>query len=98
MSASPDWDRVRDLFHRALDVPADERAVFVRREAGADTAIRDQVESLLAAHDRADGFLSQGAMDGNRKRGSSPGSRTRTSARSTTSARRRSMAPGQSSW
>jgi hypothetical protein len=66
MSASADWDRVRDLFHRALDLPADERAVFVRQEAGADTAIREQVESLLAAHDRADGFLSQGAMDGNR--------------------------------
>ena len=40
--------------------------MFVRREAGADTAIGEQVESLLAAHDRADGFLSQGAMDGNR--------------------------------
>jgi eukaryotic-like serine/threonine-protein kinase len=66
MSASADWDRARDLFHRALDLPAYERAVFVRREAGADTAIREQVESLLAAHDRADGFLSQGAMDGNR--------------------------------
>ena len=33
MSASADWDRVRDLFHRALDLPAVERAVFVRMRA-----------------------------------------------------------------
>jgi hypothetical protein len=61
MSGSAEWERVRDLFHRALDLPAEERAAFVQRETGTETAVREQVESLLAAHEQAGGFLSHAA-------------------------------------
>lgn len=52
------WARVNDLFHRALEAPADSRAAFVTREAGGDAALRDEVLSLLDAFGRADDFLS----------------------------------------
>ena len=56
MSESADWERVRRLFHDALARPPEERVAFVR--AAADEGISRQVESLLAAHEKADGFLS----------------------------------------
>jgi serine/threonine protein kinase len=58
----PDWKGVRSLFHRALQVPMDERLAFVRRETSADEATCAQVESLLAAHQEAEGFLSDPAV------------------------------------
>ena len=55
-----DWARVRALFQDALDRPSDERAAFVERESGGDVTLRREVASLLAAHDRAEGFLELG--------------------------------------
>ncbi len=43
---SPQWDRVADLFHRALDLPAAGRASFLNEECS-DSGIRAEVESLL---------------------------------------------------
>jgi serine/threonine protein kinase len=53
-----DWERARELFHRALALPPEERTAFLRRETGADEDRRREIESLLAAHAEADGFLS----------------------------------------
>ena len=58
MKTPADWERVRGLFHRALALRADERAEFLRGETWADEATRKEVESLLAAHPQAEGFLS----------------------------------------
>lgn len=58
MITPANWERIRDLFHRALERPAEERAAFLRRETGGDEEIRVEVESLLAAHPHAEGFLS----------------------------------------
>jgi hypothetical protein len=52
-----DWARIRSLFQEALDCPPDERAAFVERESAGDEVLRREVASLLAAHDRAEGFL-----------------------------------------
>ena len=57
MSAPSDWERVRLLFHKALAVPPEERAAFVR-SACTDERVQSEVESLLAAHEAAGGFLS----------------------------------------
>ena len=57
---TPQWEGARQLFHRALALPADERSAFIRRET-ADDALRAEVEALLAAHQEADGFLSDPA-------------------------------------
>ena len=52
-----DWDRVQSLFNQALDLPPEERLAFARA-AASDEGIRGEVESLLAAHEKASGFLS----------------------------------------
>src|SRR4051812_17163039 len=48
------------LFDAALGRPEAERNSFLTRECGADHALRDDVQSLLAAHGEAEGFLSNG--------------------------------------
>ena len=57
MTTPSNWERVREIFHRALDRPPDERAAFVHEQAGDDSGVRKEVESLLAAHVEADRFL-----------------------------------------
>ncbi len=48
------WDEVRDLFHAAAAAPPHERATLL---ANADTGVREEVQSLLAAHDEPGEFL-----------------------------------------
>lgn len=55
------WAEVNDLFHRALDHPATERAAFLD-EACSDPAVRAEVLSLLDAHDRAEAFIEPPAV------------------------------------
>ncbi len=57
------WDRVDDLFRRALERPPDERSAFVARECAADEELRAAVEDLLDAAGEASGFLEEGAED-----------------------------------
>jgi serine/threonine protein kinase len=57
MKTPADWERVRTLFHRALELPAEKRAAYLRHQTGDDETYRE-VESLLTSHDDADGFLS----------------------------------------
>ena len=49
-----DW-----LFNQALDLDYDSRAQFLATACGENTSLRGEVESLLAAHDNADGFLDE---------------------------------------
>jgi serine/threonine protein kinase len=55
------WTVIHDLFHRALEQPADQRAAFLDAACGADSGLREEVASLLAAHERAGAFLEQPA-------------------------------------
>src|SRR5918994_2984759 len=57
------WDRVKDTFARALDVPATQRAAWLEQECAGDTALRAEVESLLAADAEAGTFISTPAVD-----------------------------------
>jgi Protein kinase domain len=52
-----DWDRARALFQDAADRPPSERAAYLQAQCAGDETLRREVESLLAAHDHADGFL-----------------------------------------
>ena len=61
MRAPANWERVRALFHSALDCPRDERNAFVADKSAGDEALRGEVESLLAAHDAAEGFMGEPA-------------------------------------
>lgn len=53
----PEPTRIRELFHAALDCPTEQRAAFLARACAGDAPLRAEVESLLAAHDQAEGFL-----------------------------------------
>jgi predicted Ser/Thr protein kinase len=52
-----DWRRINDIFHRALEEPPERRSEFVRQAAADRPDLLAEVESLLAAHARADGFI-----------------------------------------
>lgn len=58
----PDRPHPDQLFARALERPADERNAYLAQACGADAALRAEVESLLAAHERAGAFLREPAL------------------------------------
>ena len=58
MPPSPEeWARVRGVFESAVALPAELRSAHVRAACGDDHNLREQVELLLASHERANRFL-----------------------------------------
>jgi len=57
-----EWRRVEGVYHEALEHRPESRAAFVAASCGADSALRREVESLLAA-DGAHALVDQPAMD-----------------------------------
>jgi serine/threonine protein kinase/tetratricopeptide (TPR) repeat protein len=57
------WNHVDQLLQSALDTPAVERDTYLRHACRGDQRLEDEVRSLVAAHDRADGFLAAPAID-----------------------------------
>ena len=51
------WPRVDALFHATIARAREERSAFLEEACGADGDLRQQVERLVRAHERADGFL-----------------------------------------
>ena len=47
----------RELFEAALELPSDDRAAYLDKVCGADTALRQRLEVLLRKHDQAGNFL-----------------------------------------
>src|ERR1051326_9260538 len=58
-----DWQRVKEIFQAALDLPRSERAEYGRTAAAHGTELRREVESLLASADDSEEFLSGPAAD-----------------------------------
>jgi serine/threonine protein kinase/Tfp pilus assembly protein PilF len=56
------WQRVKDLFHDALERPADERAAFLAETCADDAEARAALEHLLEAHAAAGDFLETPAL------------------------------------
>ncbi len=57
------WGQLQELFHEALKRPAERRAEFLAASCGDDTALRKDVESLLANEGRADELLDGSAWE-----------------------------------
>src|SRR5437899_8199837 len=57
------WEQVGKIYQAALALQPDERETFLDDTCGDDTAMRREVESLLAAEDGAGSFLAGGAMN-----------------------------------
>jgi len=55
------WQRLRDIFERALDKNPSEAVAWVNAEAADDTELRQDVLSLLDSHHRSGSFLSEPA-------------------------------------
>ena len=53
------WQQVQALFHEALKCPPEERAAFLERACGGDEGLRQEVFSLLAAHEQAASFIEE---------------------------------------
>ena len=62
MNSARGWQRVRGLFHEAIQRPRAERSGFLEKECAGDESLRTEVESLLGALERADGFLERAPM------------------------------------
>ncbi len=65
--SEPSPERVKELFNRAVELPAAERAAFLESACGADTPLRRRVETLLRSLDEAGSFLAsptQTSFDG----------------------------------
>jgi serine/threonine protein kinase len=52
-----DWRRINDVFHRALEEPADGREAFIREACAGRPDLQAEVATLLAAHDRSGQFI-----------------------------------------
>jgi eukaryotic-like serine/threonine-protein kinase len=46
------WERLIDLYHTAVMLPADERATLLSEECGDDSILRADVERMIVAHHR----------------------------------------------
>ena len=57
------WQRLEKLFYAALEMQPAERAQFLDQACVGDTGMRVQVESLLAAAGRTDGFLDRPVLE-----------------------------------
>jgi len=55
---NPDrWQQIGQLYHTALELEPAARATFLDEACGSDDELRREVESLLRAHQQADGFI-----------------------------------------
>ena len=55
--SGPTWERLKEIFDGAKDLPDPERATFLDEACAGDPALRSEVEELLAAHENAAGFF-----------------------------------------
>ena len=55
------WQRVEELFHATLEVPAESRAASLSAACGDDVELRVEVQRLLDADARASVFVSDAA-------------------------------------
>jgi eukaryotic-like serine/threonine-protein kinase len=60
------WDRVKQVFQAALERSPDSRPAFLAAACGDVRALRDEVESLLRAHEQAGSFAEPPAIEAGR--------------------------------
>jgi serine/threonine-protein kinase len=58
-----EWEKVKEVFTAALELPVAQRATFVAESCGADDVLRGEVDSLLAAHEEPKNVLEQNTYD-----------------------------------
>src|SRR6266478_736270 len=57
------WQKVREIFQAALDRAPGERSAFLSSRCGGDEALRKEVESLIASHEKDGSFIDSPAYE-----------------------------------
>jgi serine/threonine-protein kinase len=57
------WRKVEEIFQNALDLPEEEREVYLAEVAGEGTALRGELDALLDAHQSSGSFLEEPVVD-----------------------------------
>jgi eukaryotic-like serine/threonine-protein kinase len=57
------WQKVKEIFQSALDRAPDERSAFLTTACGGDESLREEVESLIAAHEKDGSFIDSPAYE-----------------------------------
>jgi len=57
------WHRIEQLYHAALERPADQRGAFLGEACTDDVKLRGEVEMLIAANEQVGGFLAMPALE-----------------------------------
>ncbi|HXT62925.1 MAG TPA: protein kinase [Pyrinomonadaceae bacterium] len=57
------WQKVKQIFHTALDKPAAERIAFIAQACNGDDRLREEVESLLASSEKDGSFIDSPAYE-----------------------------------
>src|SRR5262245_26600703 len=57
------WRRIERIYYEALERGADGQAAFIGEACGADEELRNEVTSLLSAHEQAGGFIATPAIE-----------------------------------
>jgi len=57
------WSQVERLFNQALEMPPSERKAFLERACSRDDYLKNEIESLLEYHQRAESFIETPAME-----------------------------------
>lgn len=56
------WKRIDELFHAAVALEGADRIAFIADACGGDASLREELERLIGAHQRASGFMSTSAV------------------------------------
>src|SRR5664279_1912911 len=60
---NPDrWEKIESIFQKALDADSGHRARVLEASCAGDESLRQEVESLLAQHDKAEEFIERPAF------------------------------------
>ena len=64
MEVTPErWQKIEQLYHAAVEREESQRAAYLHEVCASDSALRQEVESLLAQEKRRDGFLESPAVE-----------------------------------
>ena len=56
------WQQIKTLLQSALEREPIERTAFLDEACAGDSSLRDEVESLIASHEQAGGFIDSPAF------------------------------------
>jgi serine/threonine-protein kinase len=58
------WEKVSDIFHSVAALDPEKRAAYLDQACDGDETLRDEVESLLSAHEEAAEFIEAPVVKG----------------------------------